>query len=108
MMTRSSIQTGCGSRLRCSTSGRTYRSAAGKFSRPMAPRIAWAQILWALLAMRKGRLGAYLAGVVQFLRLGPKAARFGGPWSPEERQALLVRLRRSEREIYADVTAPDR
>jgi GT2 family glycosyltransferase len=71
-------------------------------------RIAWAQILWALLAMRKRRFGAYLAGVAGFLRLLPGALRRRVRSTPNERHALLARLRESEREIFADVSAPDR
>ena len=74
----------------------------------LGPRIAWAQILWALLAMRKMRLGAYLAGVAGFLRLLPRAIRRRIRWTSKERHALLARLRESEREIFADVSAPDR
>jgi GT2 family glycosyltransferase len=74
----------------------------------LAPRIAWAQILWALLAMRKMRFGAYLAGVAGFLRLLPGAIRRRVRSTPNERHALLARLRESEREIFADVSAPDR
>ena len=65
-------------------------------------------MLWALLAMRKRRIGAYLAGVAGFLRLLPRALRQRVRWTPNERHALLARLRESEREIFADVSAPDR
>lgn len=74
----------------------------------LAPRIVWAQILWAALAIRKRRFGAYLAGLAGFLRLLPSAIRRRTPWRTEEAQVFLARLRASEREIYADVTAADR
>jgi GT2 family glycosyltransferase len=71
-------------------------------------RIAWAQLLWALLAVRKMRLGAYLSGLARFLRLLPGAIRRRVRSTPTERNALLARLRESEREIFADVSGPDR
>ena len=74
----------------------------------LSPRIVWAQILWATLAVRKRRFGAYLAGLAGFLRLLPAAIRRRTPWQTEESQAFLARLRASEREIHADVTAADR
>lgn len=74
----------------------------------LAPRILWAQMLWAALAIRKRRLGAYMAGLWGFLRLLPAAMRRRPAWRPENAQALLARLRTSEREIYADITAADR
>jgi len=74
----------------------------------LAPRIVWAQILWAMLAIRKQRFGAYLAGLGGFLRLLPSAIRRRTPWRAEEAQAFLARLRASEREIHTDVTASDR
>ena len=74
----------------------------------LAPRIAWSQILWALLSLRKRRFRAYLAGVAGFLRRLPRATRRRVSSTPSERRALLTRLRESEREIFADVSAPDR
>ncbi len=74
----------------------------------LAPRIVWAQILWAMLSVRKGRFTAYLAGLAGFLRLFPRAVRQRVTCSREEGQALLARLRCSEREIFADVFAPQR
>ena len=71
-------------------------------------RIAWAQFLWALTAMRNERMGAYLRGVARFLPSLPKILRKRRPWQPEERQTVLALLRESERELYLDVTAPDR
>jgi hypothetical protein len=71
-------------------------------------RIAWAQILWAALAVRKRRFGAYLAGLAGFLRLLPSAIRRRTPWHAHEAQAFLARLKASEREIHSDVTAADR
>ena len=74
----------------------------------LGPRIAWAQFLWALTAMRNERLGAYLRGVARFLPSLPKTLRKRHPWQPEERQAVLALLRESERELYLDVMSPDR
>ncbi len=72
------------------------------------PRIAWAQLLWALMAVRKRRFRAYLAGVLQFLRLLPGALRRRARWRRGEWRAFRERLRESERALYRDVTAPDR
>jgi hypothetical protein len=74
----------------------------------LAPCILWAQILWALLAIRKGRLGSYFAGLAGFARLLPRAIRHRTAWRKDEAQALLTRLADSERQIFADVFAPDR
>ena len=74
----------------------------------LGPRIAWAQFLWALLAIRKKRFAAYLGGVAGFLRLLPRAVRQRGTFRPDQRHAFLARLKQSEREIHADVCAPDR
>ena len=74
----------------------------------LGPRIAWAQFLWALLAMRQKRFRAYWSGVAGFLRLLPKAVRKRTRWRQDERRVFLAMLRKSEREIYEDVTAPDR
>ena len=74
----------------------------------LGPRIVWAQLLWALLAVRKRRLVAYLGGIVDFLRLLPRAVRKREPWQKDQWRLLLDWLRKSEREIYADVTATDR
>jgi GT2 family glycosyltransferase len=74
----------------------------------LSPRIAWSQILWAAMALRKLRFGAYLAGLAGFLRRLPQALRRRTPWRAEEAQAFLARLKASEREIYADVSAADR
>jgi len=74
----------------------------------LAPRIVWAQFLWAALALRKQRFGAYLAGLAGFVRLLPSAIRRRPPWHAHEAQTFLARLRASDREIYADVTAADR
>jgi GT2 family glycosyltransferase len=72
------------------------------------PRIAWSQLLWAAMALRKNRLGAYAAGVSGFLRLLPQSVRKQRPWQPERRREFVARLRESEREIYVDTCAPDR
>ncbi len=72
------------------------------------PRIAWAQLLWAGMALRKNRFGAYLAGVGRFVRLLPKALRKRFPWRHDEITEFVARLRESEREIYADTSANGR
>lgn len=72
------------------------------------PRIMWAQILWAAMALRKKRAAAYLAGVSGFLRLLPHAFRHRQTWLPEQRKAFAASLEESEREIYMDTSAPDR
>jgi GT2 family glycosyltransferase len=74
----------------------------------LAPRIIWAQILWALLAIRKRRFGAYLAGLAGFLPRLPSAIRRRTSWHPHDAQAFLARLKASEREIHADIMAADR
>ncbi|MBI3896037.1 MAG: glycosyltransferase family 2 protein [Acidobacteria bacterium] len=74
----------------------------------LGPRIVWAQLLWLLTAIRNQRAGAYLRGIAQFLPSLLKILRKRHPWQPEERQALLTLLRESERELYLDVTSPDR
>lgn len=73
----------------------------------LGPRIVWAQGLWFLMALRKGRLGSYLRGMAELLGLLPRALR-KRPASEGDWRALLAWLKESEREIYADVTAPDR
>lgn len=74
----------------------------------LGPRIAWAQLLWALMAIRKNRLKAYLVGVIQFLRLLPRAIRKRRPWRRDEWQAFWAALKESENEIYTDVLARER
>ena len=74
----------------------------------LGPRIAWAQFLWLLLAIRKKRFVAYLGGVAGFLRQLPRSIRQRNPFRPDQRHAFLARLKQSEREIHADVCAPDR
>lgn len=74
----------------------------------LAHRILWAQLLWALLSIRKRRWGAYLAGLAGFFRRLPRAVRSRTPWRSEDAQAFLSRLKASEREIHGDVLAPDR
>ena len=74
----------------------------------LGPRIAWAQLLWAAMAIRKNMLGAYLGGVAHFFRLLPKALRKRQPWRRDERREFIARLRESEREIYADTCAANR
>ncbi|MBI2816858.1 MAG: glycosyltransferase family 2 protein [Acidobacteria bacterium] len=72
-----------------------------------AARIAWAQILWAAMAVRKKRLRAYLSGICGFLRRSPHALRQRTSWSRDEVAAFKARLEASEQEIYEDVCAPD-
>jgi GT2 family glycosyltransferase len=72
------------------------------------PRIAWAQLLWAGMAIRKRRFGAYLAGIANFMRLLPSALRKRVPWRDDEIAEFIKRLRESEREIYADTSANGR
>ena len=74
----------------------------------LSPRIAWAQLLWAAMAIRKNLLWAYLKGVAGFFRLLPRALRKRHSWRRSERKELLTRLRESESEIYADTRASDR
>ncbi|MBI4479372.1 MAG: glycosyltransferase family 2 protein [Acidobacteria bacterium] len=74
----------------------------------LAARIAWAQILWFAMAVRRGLLGAYLAGVWQCFCLLPECNRKRTPWSKDERRAFLNWLRESERVIYEDISARPR
>jgi len=74
----------------------------------LAPRILWSQTLWAALAVRKNRVGAYLSGIAGFLRALGGTLRNRRACSPAEQARLLALLRQSEAEIYADVSAPDR
>jgi len=74
----------------------------------LAARITWAQILWFGMAVRKGLLGAYLAGVWQYISLLPQCIRKRTPWSKGERRAFLDWLRESERAIYGDISARPR
>ena len=72
------------------------------------PRIAWAQWLWFLMALRKKRLGSYGRGVIQFLGALPRALAKRRRAPQGDWRALLAWLKESEREIYTDITAPDR
>lgn len=74
----------------------------------LAPRIAWAQLLWALMAVRKGRTKAYLAGMAQFLGMLPKTIRKRPAWRSGEWRARLSWLRESEAAIYADISTRER
>jgi len=74
----------------------------------LLPRIIWAQLLWAAMAVQKKRLGAYLAGVSGFFRLLPGALRSRRPWRHDEISEFFRLLKDSEHEIYNDVRAPDR
>lgn len=74
----------------------------------LAPRIAWTQLLWFFMALRKMRLGAYLAGVLQFFLLLPRTLRKRHPWRYEEQQAFRAWLEESDASIYADVSTRER
>ncbi|MBI3935306.1 MAG: glycosyltransferase [Acidobacteria bacterium] len=79
----------------------------------LAARILWAQALWLAMALRKGLLGAYAAGVWQYMCLLhscllPQYIRKRTPWSKSERRAFLNWLRESERAIYEDVSSRPR
>ena len=74
----------------------------------LALRIQWAQILWFAMAVRKGLLGAYLAGLWQYVRLLPRIVRKRTSWSRDERRAFLEWLRASEQAIYEDIAARPR
>ena len=69
----------------------------------LAPRILWAQTLWAMMAIGKGRVGAYCKGILRFLGNLLRALRKRRRWSGEQRRALWNWLRESEATIYADV-----
>ena len=68
----------------------------------MAPRIAWAQLLWLFMALRKMRPGAYLAGVAQFFQLLPRTLRKRRSWRNEEQRAFRAWLEESDASIYVD------
>ena len=74
----------------------------------MGPRIAWSQMLWAVMAIRKNRIGAYLSGVAHFFWRFRKTIRKRTRWRLDELQNFVALLRESEREIYEDTTAADR
>lgn len=74
----------------------------------LAPRISWTQSLWLLRAIWNRRFGAYLMGLMGFLRLLSSSIRKRTGWSREASQALLDRLVISDREIFADIHAADR
>ena len=74
----------------------------------MGPRIAWSQMLWAAMAIRKNRIGAYLSGVTHFFWRFRKTIRKRTRWRLDELQHFVTLLRESEREIYEDTTAADR
>ncbi|MBI2818908.1 MAG: glycosyltransferase [Acidobacteria bacterium] len=65
--------------------------------------IKWAQILWFAMAVRRGLLGAYLAGVWQYICLFPRIIRKRATWSEAERRAFVEWLRESEWAIYEDI-----
>ena len=73
-----------------------------------APRILWAQLLWAAMALRKRRFRAYGAGILGFLRLLPGTLRRRARWRRGQWRTFRNMLRESERALYRDVTAPDR
>jgi len=74
----------------------------------MGPRIAWSQMLWAAMAIRKNRVGAYLSGVAHFFWRFRKTIRKRTRWRTDELQKFVAVLRESEREIYEDTIAADR
>jgi GT2 family glycosyltransferase len=74
----------------------------------LAPRIAWAQFLWAAMAVRKGRFAAYLRGLLNFIRTAPAMRRNRACWSRQERRVFLTWLRESERAIHEDIFARPR
>ncbi|MBI4458909.1 MAG: glycosyltransferase family 2 protein [Acidobacteria bacterium] len=74
----------------------------------LSPRIAWAQLLWAITAMRNERGWAYCRGIARFLPSLPKFLRKRRCWKPAQREAMLALIQESERELYLDVTSPDR
>jgi GT2 family glycosyltransferase len=79
----------------------------------LAPRIKWAQTLWFGMAVRKGLLSAYLAGLWQYISLLhtgllPQCIRNREPWSKDELRSFVAWLRESERAIYEDISARPR
>lgn len=66
------------------------------------PRIAWTQVLWAMMAVRKGRLRAWLSGISQFLRALPRALGNRLHWDAPAQRAFREWLRQGEAAIYAD------
>ncbi len=80
----------------------------GRLLLRMGPRIAWSQMLWAALAIRKNRMGAYLSGMAHFFWRFRKTVQKRTRWRLDELQNFVALLRESEREIYEDTTAADR
>ena len=72
------------------------------------PRIAWSQLLWAAMAIRKNRTGSYLSGVAHFLWRFRRTIRKRTAWRLDELKEFVTLLRESERDIYEDTTAADR
>ena len=72
-----------------------------------AHRIALAQIHW-LLADGGHLLGAYIRGVMGFIRDFRKTLDKRRPWPPEDRSRILRLIKESETDFYQDVAADDR
>ena len=71
-------------------------------------RVLWAQLLWAGMAVKKRLLGAWVSGIVRFLRLARREWQKGRLLQREGKQRFVALLKDSDAEIYADVCAPDR
>ena len=67
-----------------------------------APRIAWAQMLWMLMATRQGQLPAWASGVARFVGALPVALRDGLGWERASRHRLQRWMMAGEVAIYAD------
>ena len=69
----------------------------------LAPRIVWAQVLWATMALRQGRIGAYLRGVFRFVAALPSMLLKRRAWTGKQRREFLALLRVSDADIYEDI-----
>jgi GT2 family glycosyltransferase len=67
------------------------------------PRIFWSQLLWSLMAFRKGRPGAYWLGGIRGSWISARTWLHRTAWRKSQRQAFLGWLRKSERAIYEDI-----
>lgn len=73
-----------------------------------AHRIALAQLHWLLVADSGHLLGAYMKGVIGFIRDFRKTLEKRRPWLPEDRNRILQLIKESEIDFFQDVTADDR
>jgi GT2 family glycosyltransferase len=74
----------------------------------LAPRVAWAQFLWAGMAIRRRRVWAYLRGILRSCLACTAAAGQRQRWTRQQKRNFLAWLRESETAISDDIAARPR